>query len=173
MQIHLAGNMRLFLIRTLQVSLHIKYNRGVSKLIYENVRNKVKVTWMVIVVTYWLWQSGYCKFSHVLEYMWKLGVVTKICFLMLYNSISWSKPLAFQIWIISVLRMTWLEPSPTLRPKLCVDKENKIQPLFVKLCFFLSLLCAFRLIDCPSSVHLPDSNIYCLVGVLYHETLGA
>lgn len=91
---------------------------------------------------------------------------------MLYNNISWSQPLAFLIWNISVLRMTWLELSPSLPPKLCVDKENKILALFAKFCFFSSFLCAFGFIDCPSSVNVPDSNIF-YIEVLYHETLGA
>lgn len=68
------------------------------------------------------------------------------------NSISWRKPLAFLKWIISVhddMAGTFFLPSL----KLHIDKENKILPLFAKLCFLLSLLCAFPHTDCPSSIN--------------------
>lgn len=66
---------------------------------------------------------------------------------------------------------TFIPPLP-FPPLNCVDKENKILPLFAKLCFFLSLLCAFYLIACPSSVNLPGSNIFS-IEILHYEALGA
>lgn len=98
-----------------------------------------------------------------------VGSGTKIHFLTLCNEIRWSQPSALLVRVRSVPRMTWLEPSPPLN--LDVDKQNKILPLFAKLCFFLSPLCAFGLADGPSSLNVPANNIFSLE-VLCHQAKG-